>query len=893
MRYGLLLILCALIAVAAHFSTAAAAAAEAPSPTPPPTFTAASPLPSAQAFPHSSAGASPTPDSLAWSTDSSQPNRFLAAHGRRSAMFGYSEQGLEAWAYPIQIFRSYFPSFRPRNDSSAIDGQAILRRVIYRPESVTRIYVGPEFVVRERIFVPLDAPGAIVTYEVNGERPVDIIVHFTPVLDLMWPAGSGGQETLWNERTQSYQLQEPTHRFQASVGSPDVVSHDDTQNYAETVGRPAGLAFTIRPRAPNNTARVVIAGGTVAKQLLETAAELEKSATDHYATLLSNTLQIDTPDPQVNRALSWAEVALDQAWVCNPDLGCGVVGGYGASRKARRPQYDWFFAGDGLVTIGGLLATGRYERAREELEFIIKFRNPTTGMIWHEMSQGAPYLDWDHYPYKFVHVDLTFDFLDSLSHYLAVTGDRAFISRNWALINASYRYCHSLLNPHDGLPRIPTGKQGANEQDVLSDDLALSAAWVSAAEGYANLAAATGHDSEAKRARSTSQQAREAASRRYWDTHQNIMIGAYNSSGSPITDPDAQPVSALRSSLFTPQQRDSLLDQLSAAGFQSDWGTRSKSALARSYLPNSYGSGSVWGLGSSGASNAFWGAHRPLTAFPIWNAIVSWASLDSLGHLPETLAGDYYHEELESVPEQTWSSAGFLAATVNGLLGLRVASGAQNLTFAPHLPASWSGVTLRHIYIGAAEVSLRMTQAEDEIRLQVQNSGGTPVHLSFAPELPLGATLRDARVSDRAVNATIERNPQDTHAQVAFDAPGGNTSVNIRFQGGVRIIPTLATPQVGDSSAADKITSVNLKDQVLTIQLDRLASMPSSFQIRTPWKVRYTYGGTLEPVGEHSYRIAMPARQPAAGQPASGSQNYQREKVTLTLANTDDQAPQP
>jgi hypothetical protein len=117
--------------------------------------------------------------------------------------------------------------------------------------------------------------------------------------------------------------------------------------------------------------------------------------------------------------------------------------------------------------------------------------------------------------------------------------------------------------------------------------------------------------------------------------------------------------------------------------------------------------------------------------------------------------------------------------------------------------------------------------------------------------------------------------------------------VTIRFQGGVRIIPTLATPQVGDPSSADKMISVNLKERVLTIQLDRLASMPSSFQIRTPWKVRNTDGATLEALGEHSYRIAMPARQPAAGQAAPGSRNYQREKVTLTFADTGDQATQP
>src|SRR5690348_6646825 len=134
---------------------------------------------------------------LTWEVASAQPSRFVAVHGRRSAVFGYSENGLEVWAYPLQLVDSFSVAFRPQQGTTAIDGRAILRRIEYRPESVTRIYVGHDFVVHEKLFVPLDAPGAIVSYEVDGVRPVDIVVRFTPVLNLMWPGGFGGQEALW------------------------------------------------------------------------------------------------------------------------------------------------------------------------------------------------------------------------------------------------------------------------------------------------------------------------------------------------------------------------------------------------------------------------------------------------------------------------------------------------------------------------------------------------------------------------------------------------------------------------------------------------------------------------------------------------------------------------
>ena len=802
-------------------------------------------------------------------------------------MFGYAEQGLEGWAYPVQILRSFGVAFRRQGDSTEIDGQSVLRRIVYSPEAVTRIYVGPDFVVRERLFVPLDAPGAIVTYEMDGARPVDIVVRFVPVLNLMWPAAIGGQEAQWDPGASAYLLSEPSHRFTASVGSPDIVAHDDTLNYAQSVGRSPGLAFTIRARSARNTAQVVIAGGVaggdasaIAKSLLEESMALERAAVDHYVHVLDKALQIDTPDPDASRALAWSEIALDQAWVCNPDLGCGLVAGYGASRKARRPQYDWFFAGDGMVAVSALLAAGQYERAREELEFILKFQDRKNGMIWHELSQSAALLDWDKYPYKYVHVDLTFDFLNTVNSYLSATADVAFVNKNWDALQAAYRYCRSLLDPKDGLPRIPPDKEGSREQDALNDDLTLSASWVAGAQAFADLAAATGHTVDAEAARRTSQQAREAVGHRYWDRRQQVWISGYSRSGAPLIDRDARPAAALRSFVFTPQQRASLLDQLASYDFQADWGTRGTASSAGTYEPNSYGSGSVWALGTAAMASAFWAEHRPATALPIWSALVPWTSLDSLGHMPETLAGDYYHEELESVPEQTWSSAAFFTTTVSGLLGLHVDSRLQQVSFAPHLPPSWNEITVRHLRVGGSEITLNMTQSADEIRLQMQNAGA-PVQMVFDPELPFGATLRAVQIGNRSIDAKLEQNPQDTHAKVDFTLPPGSTLLTLGYRGGIAIVAPAWRPAIGEPSGAIKITALSLTGRVFVIALDHLISASSSFELRTPWVIKDIQGAALEPVGPSLYRVTLSARTRDA-EPHS----YQRSKVILRFTDS-------
>lgn len=185
-------------------------------------------------------------------------------------------------------------------------------------------------------------------------------------------------------------------------------------------------------------------------------------------------IDIATPDTAVNRAIRWAQVTLEQAWVCNPQLGCGLVAGYGPSRGERRPQYDWFFAGDGLVALDALLREGAYERARDELSFIIRYQNKRTGAIWHELSQSAGFLDWEgKYPYMFVHVDVTFQFLDAVRDYVRTTGDVEFARDHWSAIRAAYDYCRSTVPANNVLPNIPAGQQGMNEQDPQRDELTL------------------------------------------------------------------------------------------------------------------------------------------------------------------------------------------------------------------------------------------------------------------------------------------------------------------------------------------------------------------------------------------------------------------------------------
>jgi glycogen debranching enzyme len=835
-------------------------------------------------------------DRLVLTTDAVAPVRFVAAHGRRATWLGYGREGLEMWAYPIQVLSHYSIAIHPEGSARAIPGELLLRRIEVRPGATTRIYVGSNFVIREELFVPLDQPGAIVTYTVEGRQPVDIVAHFTPVLDLMWPAAIGGQSAEWRDAIlpkvpgyllPEYLLSEPLHRFSAAIASPDIIAHDPIENSA--LPSFEGLAFTVRPsRTPAGTlqARIFCAldsgesvPGTEINQLATNAATLLRESAAHYADLLSKALRIETPDERVNQAIAWSEIALDQAWVCDPGVGCGIVAGYGPSRGARRPQYDWFFAGDGLIATDGLIAVGEYDRAREEIEFILKYQEAKSGMIWHELSQSAQYLDWaGKYSYMFVHVDVTFQFLATVARYVTASGDIDYVRQHWDRLALAYAYCRSQIDPATRLPRIPAGKEGPNEQERMSDDLGLSTAWLTAAESFAQLADATGHALEAGQARQAVAMARPALADRYWDAQRAFWISGHTDAGKPILDARSGPGELIGQHVFSAEENAILLDKLASADFQTDWGTRGASAASSSYDPDSYATGSVFALNSAGMASTFWQSHRPATALTIWHTLVPLNWLDALGHMHEVLAGDFYHQQSESVPEQTWSSAGFLDTTVHGLLGLNVQAGSSRIAFAPHIPADWGHLSIANVRTGSGMLTLDLGRSATLTNLQIANDGA-PVALVFDPEIPLGATRVAASCNGRTIAASLERNAQDEHARLELTVPRGKTHCDLRYQGGVDVIPDIPRPQVGDTSIGLKIIGLSLERNVLTVTADAYLRKQTSFTLRTAAIPESLGGARLEGVPDGSYRVILDSRS----NPVSG---YVRRTIRLRLVQT-------
>jgi glycogen debranching enzyme len=825
---------------------------------------------------------------LSFQTNSVAPERFIAAHGRKAIVMGYASSGLELWAYPLQLISGYELGFRSAGSTTETAGSAVLRRVTYDPEAITRTYIGPDFIVRERLFVPLNEAAIFLTYTVECRHPIDIVIHFTPVLDLMWPASLGGQSTQWNPAASAYILSEGLHKYSALIGSTQVISHDQVFNSAQPGTSGKRLAFVVRAGGDSDrSVTVVVArndeGSSSAaarmRDLLGSQANFETEAHSHYAELLGSTLRIETPDKSVNRQLAWAQIALDQAWVCNPVLGCGLVAGYGPSRDARRPQYAWFFAGDALIAIEALVHTGNYDRAREALTFIAKYQDARTGMIWHELSQSADPADWaTKYPYMFVHVDITFHYLTVIERYVSASGDTQFLQQHWPGIEAAYRYCRSLINAEDGLPRIPSTKEGGDEQNRLSDDLGLSASWVAASAAFARLAGLSGHTAQAGEAMRLSEKASRATALRYWDDRRQSWIDGYNESGHAFSRRSDDGVHLVN--ILDQRRSDVILDQLASSDFETDWGTRGVAAGSPQYNPASYASGSVSAAGTAGIASTFWLDHRPVTAYSIWSGLLPWGTLDSMGHMHELLTGDFYHQQVESVPEQTWSSAALLSSTIQGLLGLETEAQGNTLKFAPHLPANWDRISVTNVKVPGGAVGMALTRVSRGLQLETENSGN-PVGLLWAPEIPLGAHLSGAELDGKPINVRPEEHAQDSHAILNLTVPHGKSHCLIRYESGVLLSVSDAAPLLGEPSKQIKITSVAYKAASLALDADVSRDpLTSTIELRTDRKVLRVRGAKLKPASDGLYDLLVDL--PVNADP--GASEYQHIKVVVDFA---------
>ena len=755
--------------------------------------------------------------------------QFLDAVGPHAGLLGREDGSLEAWIYPLKLFRDFELKFRVGD--IVLPGDAIPRTITVRPESSSVKYIYDSFTACATWLVPIDQRAAILEIEVNSAQPVEIEGSFVPDVAWMWPAAIGDAYSQWDSQLKAFRFSNDHHVFWAVAGaagdSPLLTTY--SANYS------AGSTDTFSFGAPTKghaTYRFVMAASfenqkaadELYQKLLAFGTSVDQPARDYYSHYLDNTVQLTLPDRDLQLAYDWARISTVQGLVDEPYAGKGLVAGYNISSGSHRPGFSWYFGRDSMWTSLALNSIGDFATVRTALEFLMQYQRPN-GEIPHEIAQTVKLVDWwKDYPYGTASADGTPLFLVGFADYVRSSGDVAFARDHWDSLWHAYQFLKSTYsaaglaeNIHSGHGWIEGGplrpqpgeqaSPGTPPLVPFSGEFYQAGVGIAGVESLAAIAHAIGKDDIAQHLDAEATTQRATLEKVFWSPEKNFYAFAVDLNGNRIDKPSVLGTVPLWFGLTDQHTSDLFLNVIATPDHQADWGPRIISNRDPLYSPTGYHFGSVWPLFTGWASVAGYRYHRPLYAYENLMANAQLSHDGSPGRTTEVLSGDFYTQLSTSTPHQIWSSAMVISPLLRGLMGLEVNALNSSVTFAPHVPAGWSDFAIRNVRVGSAQLDFAYHNVGEDISLEVHRRGSGSVQLAFSPALSLHARFVDADIDGKKFAPKIAANENDQHATIAVPVTADKATIHLRVSGNFGIAYPFIAPADGAASSNIKVVS--------------------------------------------------------------------------------------
>jgi len=743
-----------------------------------------------------------------------RPWEFLPITGTRAGLLANESGRMEAWVYPLKIFREFHLKFH--TEGRVLAAEALARTVTVRPESATILYGGDTFSVRETFFVPVREQGAVIVFDVETERPLEIEAAFHRDFQLEWPAALGATYLDWSAAQPAFYFGEEQRKFSALVGSPAATEpHAEFQtNYSES----QESSFRLGPTAKGKERKLIVIAASLEGRaaaektyahLTSNYAELLKESAEYYRDYLGKTVSVELPDEQLQRAYDWSRVSMVQGMVNNPYLGTGLVAGYRTSGESQRPGFAWFFGRDSFWTSFALNASGDFSNSRAALGFISKYQRED-GKIPHEISQGANFVDWfKGYPYPYASADATPLYIIAVNDYVAESGDAGFAKEKWESLRKAYEFLRSTYDAR-GLPQNLGVGHGWVEGGPLlpvKTEYYQSALGAEALRALANLARVTGQQEMSKALEKDFEKQRALVNESFWIAGEKRFAFALDKNNQKMDEPSVLATVPMWFGLASEADAVAMIQQLAGLDHQTDWGMRIISATSPKFSGGGYHYGSVWPLFTGWASVAEYRYHQTFPAYANLRANALLALDGSLGHVTEVLSGDYYQPLATSSPHQIWSAAMVVSPLLRGMFGLHTDAAKRTLTFAPHVPADWTAFSIRGVAVGADTLDLSYKKSAEAITLEIGRKGSADCTVDFEPAVSVRAEVVGAEWDGRAIPFKVEANGTDQHVLVHFGVNGGPNTLRIRLRNDFGVSYASELPALGSASESLRIVS--------------------------------------------------------------------------------------
>jgi len=778
-------------------------------------------------------------------TGPARPQRYLEASGRKAAFLGREDGSFEAWVYPLKVLHGFQLSFGTPAYADPIPGSDLASWVDVRPEASVVRYTHDSFTADAIWLVPRDQAGGLVLLDISTSVPLQVVVKFRIDLKPMWPAALGGQYSYWDDELKAYVAGEASRKHAALVGSPFALTPPE-QPAHNLPDAPSQFTIAVTPEiASRGLVPIVIAatpdGLEAAKKiyagLLANPERAYNEAVAHYRDVRERFTSLDTPDDRFDLAFEWGKVALDKGFICNPQLGCGLIAGLGPSGTTERPGFGWFFGGDAFINSWAMTAYGDFDSVKQSLEFLRK-RQRADGKMMHELSQAAAYIRWfEDFPYGYYHADTTPLYITAVRDYVRASGDLAFAKEFWPSINKAYEYCAStdedgdglMDNTRAGLAAVETGT--LRSRDVLTD-VFLGAAWTEATAAASELAEIAG-DPLASTARAAHEQARASLNRRFLDDDRRRINFAFMKNGHGQGEQTVWPAFGIWRGVFDADRPAvaGALDELAGAGIGADWGARMLSRDSKLYEPLSYNNGAAWPFLTGFATLALYSRHRPEAGWAYLDGTADLTFLEPRGYMPELFSGDRLRSIDAAVPHQLFATTGFMSGVMRGLIGLLEPAATDPsgaVSIEPQLPADWDTLRIKRLRWRDAtydvDLSRRHGPRHDEVEVTVRNAGQARplvVRLALAP------------------GARVERGSRE----LRFKGSSQPETQHVQTTPGFGIVPMHEPLEIGNESTRLRVIETKAERDTFTARLQGLRGRTYRVRVRTPYAPVNVTGG--------------------------------------------------
>jgi glycogen debranching enzyme len=779
-----------------------------------------------------------------------RPWEFLCAVGSRAGLFGNEGGEIEAWVYPLKILRDFHLHFL--TDGKSLPAETLVRQVTEKPESTTIVYAGDSFSVTETLFVPLNEPGAVISFQIETTHPLEIEVTFQRDFQLEWPAALGGTYESWDPALHAFYFGEEQKKYAALVGSPtaEMTGTEYATNYSSSQESVFRLGVTSKGK---NTKLVAIVGSVngrkeadvAYKRLLTEHAALAEESAKFYREYLGRTVSVNLPDRDLERAYDWARVSTVQGLVTNPALGTGLVAGYRTSGMGQRPGFAWFFGRDSFWTSLALNAEGDFSTARTALEFISKYQS-TDGKIPHEISQGASFVPWfTDFPYPYASVDATPLYIIAANDYVTRSGDTAFAREKWDSLSKAYQFLRSTYDAQ-GLPQNFGFGHGWLEGGPLlpvKTELYQNALGAQALSALSNLAHFAGKDDVSQQLAAEFSRQKSLVDQSFWSADSGTYAFALDNNNQKVIEPSVLATVPMWFGLLNENNANRMITQLASENHQTDWGMRIISSRASRYDASGYHYGSVWPLFTGWASVGEYRYHRSLPAFLNLKANAELALDGSLGHVTEVLSGDYYQPLSTSSPHQIWSAAMVISPLLRGLFGLETSATERRVILAPHVPADWSFFDVRNIQLGTSSLEFHFRRSAGELLLTIKSTGTAA--LDFSPALNPHADVLGVELDGRRTPFHIEKHENDQHVAVHVDLKAGEMRLAIKLRNDFGIALTPSLPPLGSRSQGLRVLSESWSRSELALEIAGASGAQYEITMLNPSQVSSVEGGVV------------------------------------------------